>query len=71
MRLEGISNIEEGNPPGEPLLLRNSPSAFLATYMEKHNQKFAVLPACDEDAHRPVLHNEEELDLIFSKHHKR
>jgi len=58
MRLEGISNIEEGN-------------AFLATYMEKHNQKFAVLPACDEDAHRPVLHNEEELDLIFSKHHKR
>jgi len=58
MRLEGISNIEEGN-------------TFLATYMEKHNQKFAVLPACDEDAHRLVLHNEEELDLIFSKHHKR
>jgi len=58
MRLEGISNIEEGN-------------AFLATYMAKHNQKFAVLPASDEDAHRPVLHNEEELNLIFSKHHKR
>ena len=58
MRLEGISNIEEGN-------------AFLATYMEKHNRKFAVLPACDEDAHRSVLHNQEELDLIFSKHHKR
>jgi len=58
MRLEGISNIEEGY-------------AFLATYMEKHNRKFAVLPACDEDAHRPVLHNEEGLDLIFSKHHKR
>jgi len=58
MRLEGISNIEEGN-------------AFLATYMAKHNQKFAVLPASDEDANRPVLHSEEELDLIFSKHHKR
>jgi len=58
MRLEGISNIEEGN-------------AFLATYIAKHNQKFAVLPTCDEDAHRPVLYNEEDLDLIFSKHHKR
>ena len=58
MRLQGISNIEEGN-------------AFLATYMEKHNRKFAVLPACNKDAHRPVLHSEEELDLIFSKHHKR
>ena len=58
MRLEGISNIEEGN-------------SFLATYMAKHNQKFAVLPASDEDANRPVLHSEEELDLIFSKHSKR
>lgn len=58
MRLEGISSIEEGN-------------AFLAKYMEKHNQKFAVLPASDEDANRPVLHSQEELDLIFSKHHKR
>lgn len=70
MRLEGISSIEEGNPPGESLLLRNSPSAFLATYMEKHNQKFAVLPASDEHANRPVMHNKEELDLIFYKHHK-
>jgi len=58
MRLQGISNIEEGN-------------AFLDTYMRKHNQKFAVLPACDEDAHRLVLHNEDELDFIFAKHHKR
>lgn len=58
MRLEGISNIEEGN-------------AYLATYMEKHNQKFAVLPASNEDANRLVLHTEEELDLIFSKHYKR
>ena len=33
---KGICNIEEGNE-------------FLATYMEKHNRKFAVLPACDED----------------------
>ncbi len=58
MRLEGISSIEEAN-------------AFLATYMKKHNQKFAVLPASKEDANRPVLHSEEELNLIFSKHHKR
>jgi len=39
--------------------------------MAKHNQKIAVLPASDEGANRPVLHSEEELDLIFSKHHKR
>jgi len=70
MRLEGVSNIAEGNPPGKPLLLRNSPSAFLATYKVKHNQRFAVLPASNEDANRPVLHSEEELELIFSKHHK-
>ncbi len=51
MRLQGISCIEEGN-------------AFLDTYMKEHNQKFAVLPVCDEGAHRPVLHNEEELGFI-------
>ncbi len=58
MRLEGISGMEEGN-------------AFLMQYMKTHNDKFAVQPVSDEDAHRPVLHNEEELDLIFSIHSKR
>ena len=58
MRLAGIANIEEGNN-------------FLTEYMQMHNSKFAVKAASDEDAHRPVLHSEEELDLIFSIHHKR
>jgi len=58
MRLAGISSMEEGN-------------AFLASYMEKHNHKFAVEPASDADAHRPVLHDQQELDLILSIHSKR
>jgi len=58
MRLAGVNSMEEGN-------------AFLQQYMEKHNRKFAVKPASDDDAHRPVAHNEQELDLIFSIHHKR
>lgn len=58
MRLAGVSNVEEGN-------------AFLASYMEKHNRKFSVQPASDADAHRPVLHNQQELDLILSLHGKR
>jgi len=58
MRLAGIDNMEEGN-------------AFLEQYMEKHNQKYAVKPADQLDAHRPVLHDEQELGLIFSIHHKR
>mgnify|MGYP000019396466 CR=1 FL=1 len=58
MRLAGVGSMEEGN-------------AFLAAYMEKHNRKFAIKPASDEDAHRTVVHNEQALDLIFSIHHKR
>jgi len=55
MRLAGISSMEEGN-------------AFLAQYMEKHNTKFAKQPTSTTNVHRPVLHNKEELDLIFSIH---
>ncbi len=58
MRLAGISGMEEGN-------------AFLAAYMEQHNRKFAVQPASDTDAHRKVLHTQEEIDLILSIHSKR
>jgi len=58
MRLACISSMEEGN-------------AFLQAWMEKYNRKFAVQPASNEDAHRPVLHNEQELDLIFSIHSQR
>jgi transposase len=58
MRLAGISGMEEGN-------------AFLKAWMEKHNRKFAVPPASHDDAHRPVLHDERELDLILSIHSRR
>lgn len=58
MRLAGISSIEEGN-------------AFLEAWMEKHNHQFAVQPACDDDAHRPVLHSARELELILSIHSRR
>lgn len=58
MRLAGISSVPEGN-------------AFLEQYMQQHNRKFAVKPASDDDAHRDVLHDKRELDLIFSIHHKR
>lgn len=58
MRLAGINNMADGN-------------AFLKQYMEHHNRKFAVKPAEDADAHRPVLHNEQEIGLIFSIHHPR
>ena len=58
MRLASVSTMAEGN-------------AFLDEYMQKHNQKFAVKPASDEDAHRAIQHSEEELNLIFAKHYKR
>jgi len=58
MRLSGVSSMEEGN-------------AFLAAYMEEHNRKFAVQPTSDTDAHRKVLHSQEEIELILSIHSKR
>ena len=58
MRLAGISDMEQGN-------------AFLKAYMERHNSKFAVTAHVEDDAHRPVIHSEDELDLILSIHHKR
>lgn len=58
MRLAGISSMEAGN-------------AFLASYMTTHNRKFAVEPASDVDAHRCVLHNQQELACILSIHSKR
>lgn len=58
MRLQGINTIEEAN-------------AFLPQFMEDYNQRFAVEPRSDENAHRPLLHTEEELALIFSLHHTR
>jgi len=58
MCLAGISGIEVGY-------------AFVMEYMQKHNDQFAVSAASEENAHRPAIHSEKELGLIFSIHHKR
>jgi hypothetical protein len=58
MRLKGINNRDEGNH-------------FLAEFMEKFNQQFGKQAKNHEDAHRPVLHNTRELDLILSRQETR
>ncbi len=52
MRLRGIGGMEAAN-------------AYLPEFMADHNRRFAVAPREAEDAHRPVLHDAEELDLIL------
>lgn len=52
MRLLKISTLEEAN-------------AFLPTYIEDHNRRFAVAPKDPNNAHRPLL-LEQDLDLIFT-----
>lgn len=58
MRLQGIDNINDAN-------------AFLPRFIEDYNARFAVTPRCPENAHRPLLHSNEELTLILSQHHTR
>ena len=58
MRLRGIGGMAAGN-------------AFLPAFMADCNARFAVAPRCPEDAHRPVLHDARELDLILCEHHVR
>ena len=58
MRLRGISDMEAGN-------------AYLPTFMADFNRRFAVAPRDPVDAHREVLHDARELDLILSEHHVR
>ena len=55
MRLQGIDSMNAGN-------------AFLDTFRQDYNQRFAVVAKSQKDAHRPVLHSEEELEIIFSIH---
>jgi len=52
LRLRGISTIQAGN-------------AYLPEFCEDFNQRFAVLPRSNHDAHRPLLKTE-NLDLILS-----
>ena len=58
MRLRGIDGMEAGN-------------AYLAEFMADFNRRFAVAPRTPQDAHREVLHDAAELDLIFREHHGR
>ncbi len=58
LRLRGISDIGTAN-------------AFMAEYIQDYNRRFAVIPRCERDAHRPVEYTEEELDHIFSLQERR
>ena len=58
MRLRGISDMAAGN-------------AYLPEFMADFNRRFAVAPRDPEDAHRAVLHDARELDLILCEQHAR
>ena len=58
MRLRGISDMEAAN-------------AFLPEFMADFNARFAVAPRNPADAHRPVLHDRDELGLILCRQHLR
>ena len=53
LRLLGISDIETAN-------------AYLPTFLEDHNSRFAVNAKSSENAHRTLLPTNEEMNLIFS-----
>ena len=59
MRLRGIGDIGGGG------------NAYLPEFMADFNRRFAVAPRNPEDAHRAVLHDAAELDLILCEHHTR
>ena len=58
LRLAGISDIDTAN-------------AFLLGLPSDYNLRFAVLPQNTSNAHRPVLHDPQKLDRIFSLHAQR
>ncbi len=58
MRLAGINSIEQANQ-------------FIPGFIEDYNRRFAVEPASSDNAHRKLLHSQEELSLILSLHHSR
>ena len=58
MRLRGIGDLAAGN-------------AYLPAFMADFNRRFAVAPRNPADAHRAVLHDAAELDLILCEQHGR
>ena len=58
MRLQNISDIETAN-------------AWLPTFIEAYNNRFATSPRTTDNAHLDVHHSEEELGYIFSLQAKR
>ena len=58
MRLQNISDIETAN-------------AWLPTFIEAYNNRFATPPRIADNAHLDVHHSEEELGYIFSLQAKR
>jgi transposase len=53
LRLAKISTIDQAN-------------AFAPSYLPLYNQRFAVVPRSNHDAHRPVQFSSQELDRIFA-----
>lgn len=58
LRLAGIDTLEAAN-------------AFLPGCLKAFNRRFAVTAQHPSDAHRPVLHEAQELDYILATHHRR
>ena len=58
LRLQGINDIHTAN-------------AFLPDFITAYNARFAVKPQNPNNAHRPVLHSEEEQALILTLQHSR
>jgi hypothetical protein len=54
LRLRGISNIEQAND-------------YLPQFIESFNEKFAVVPASEADAHRPLLATQELKQILAVK----
>jgi len=58
LRLAEVNTLEQAN-------------AFVESFRHDYNRRFAHIPRNPADAHRPVLHSEEELKIIFSLHNTR
>lgn len=58
LRLRKIDNISDANK-------------YFPEFIKDYNQRFAKQASSAVDAHRPVLHDKKEMELILSLHHKR